>query len=270
MCHKHPGLAGLSQTEGVTQKTAVTLTSVGSNQTQPAACQHNQPGPLKPWWNNAGVLLVHFRWVGFETVNLYCILLTYKCAGTSLLNIINVCHLNTGCCSGQLDLQTKSRHKKCNSQFQTNQIQWMQKKLKFTSPTMHQCAVLEGIWWPNLCIIEDAMLDPTGDIPSEHTRAELLRKLPPVCTEISSGITYTHTQPSQHIHTLTLSLLHPSASICSQAVPTFWWISQAYFLAQVDTGADYFSMNPTSLSSSCRMYTPKNQLPSLSCGELIK
>lgn len=36
-------LAGLSQAEGVTQKTAARLTSVGSKQTQPAACQRS-PG----------------------------------------------------------------------------------------------------------------------------------------------------------------------------------------------------------------------------------
>lgn len=34
-------LAGLSQAEGVTRKTAARLTSVGSKQTQPAACQRS-------------------------------------------------------------------------------------------------------------------------------------------------------------------------------------------------------------------------------------
>lgn len=54
-CHKHPALAGLSQTEGVTQKTAARLTSVGSNQTQPAACQHNptEPFSFSAWPNEA-------------------------------------------------------------------------------------------------------------------------------------------------------------------------------------------------------------------------
>lgn len=52
--------------------------------------------------------------------------------------------------------------------------------------------------------------------------------------------TATSAHTHAHTHTLTLSLLHPSSSICSQAVTTFWWISQAYYLAQVNTGADYF------------------------------
>lgn len=35
--------------------------------------------------------------------------------------------------------------------------------------------ILQGIWWPNFHVIEEALLDPSGDMPSENTRAELLR-----------------------------------------------------------------------------------------------
>lgn len=90
------------------------------------------------------------------------------------------------------------------------------------------------------------------------------KKLPLVCLGISSESTYTHTHQFQRTHTLSLSLFHPSASICSQAVATFWWISQAYSLAQVDTGADYFSMNPSSLPSACIVGTIKKTATILS------
>ena len=44
--------------------------------------------------------------------------------------------------------------------------------------------------------------------------------------------TQTHTDADRHTHTGTLHrLFHPSTSICSQAVPKFWWISQANSLA---------------------------------------
>lgn len=64
-CHKHPALAGLSQTEGVTQKTAVRLTSVGSNQTQPAACQRS---PTEPFSFYAWSTLVKHCWVGISSL----------------------------------------------------------------------------------------------------------------------------------------------------------------------------------------------------------
>lgn len=45
-CHKHPALAGLLQTEGVTQETADKLTSAGSKQAQPAARKHSPTAPF--------------------------------------------------------------------------------------------------------------------------------------------------------------------------------------------------------------------------------
>lgn len=72
-CHEHPALTGLSQTEGVTQKTAVRLTSVGSNQTQPAACQHSptEPFSFSAWSSKAVVKLCwddisRLRWVWYK------------------------------------------------------------------------------------------------------------------------------------------------------------------------------------------------------------
>lgn len=75
-CHKHPALAGLSQTEGVTQKTAVRLTSVGSNQTQPVACQYNptEPFSFSAWSyeafdeNNTGLFLKPWGEYDLKTV----------------------------------------------------------------------------------------------------------------------------------------------------------------------------------------------------------
>lgn len=88
------------------------------------------------------------------------------------------------------------------------------KILKFTSPTMHHLSVLEGIWWPNFHIIEEAMLDPTGDIPSEHTRAELLRRsfLLFALELVLRSHTHIHTHFSTHIHSLSafFTLLHQS------------------------------------------------------------
>lgn len=88
-CHEQPALAGLSQTEGVTQKTAVRLTSVGSDQTQPAACQHSPtralshclPSPVELWCNNAGMILVDWReetFVGHSVLFLRVLLLCFK------------------------------------------------------------------------------------------------------------------------------------------------------------------------------------------------
>lgn len=79
---------------------------------------------------------------------------------------------------------------------------------------MHQLSVLEGIWWPNFHIIEEAMLDPTGDIPSEHTRAELLRRsFLLFALELAlRSHTHIHTHFSTHIHSLSafFTLLHQS------------------------------------------------------------
>lgn len=116
------------------------------------------------------------------------------------------------------------------------------------------------------------MLDPNGDIPSEHTRAELLRRSFLLFALELALRAHTHIYTLQHTHTHSLSLFHPSASICSQAVATFWWISQAYSLAKVDTGADHFSMNPSSLPSAwkaCTLFSA-TILSRQSCSEPIK
>lgn len=121
-------------------------------------------------------------------------------------------------------------------------------------------SVLDGIWWPNLHVIEEAMLDPTGDVPSEHTGAGLLRRSFLLFALELALRTHTHTRFSVHIHIHSLSafftLLHQSVP---KLFPYFGEFPRLYSLAQVDTGADYFSVNPSCLPSVCKACTLKRK-----------
>lgn len=83
--------------------------------------------------------------------------------------------------------------------------------LKWWNSHSPQCI---NYWWPNFHLTEEAMLDPTGDIPLEHTRADLLRRIFLLfALELAlRSHTHIHTHFSTHIHSLSafFTLLHQS------------------------------------------------------------
>jgi hypothetical protein len=87
-----------------------------------------------------------------------------------------------------------------------------------------------------------AMMEATEERPAgpQHTRAELLRRsFPLFAMELACRahtLTHTHTHRHAllcwHAHTRTRGHTQPFSPFCSQAVPPFWWISQANSLAR--------------------------------------